>query len=171
MNIKLDKMRWTKVNDHWECIFVNVPFKVLLVDKVEFIKATLLFTEKDFWVKEIATKTYPSFEVGKSEVESFVLDHLAQYSAIVHRECLKSNVMTWRKLREQLDQIPEDQLDEEVKVLDTAIDWCGTPAIVLAIEDQLQNDDNGHDVTEEDVDFCNHSVVVEKGHYYLHTEL
>ena len=25
--------------------------------------------------------------------------------------------------------------------------------------------------SEEDVDFCNHSVVVEKGHYYLHTEL
>jgi hypothetical protein len=164
-------MRWTKINDHWECVFVNVPFKVLLVDKVEFIKATLLFTEKDFWVKEISTKTYASIELAKSEVEQFILEHLAMYSAQVHQECLEANVMTWRKLKQQLDEIPEDQLDEEIKVLDTGYDWCGTPAIVKAIDDQLQNDDNGHDVTEEDIGFCNHSVVVEKGHYYLHTEL
>ena len=70
-------MRWNKINDHWECVFVNVPFKVILVDKVEFIKATLLFTEKDFWVKEIATKTYASVELAKSEVHLFILEHLA----------------------------------------------------------------------------------------------
>ena len=169
MNIKLDKMRWTKVNDHWECIFVNVPFKVLLVDKVEFIKATLLFTEKDFWVKEIATKTYPSFEVGKSEVESFVLDHLAQYSAIVHRECLKSNVMTWRKLREQLDQIPEDQLDLPIHHLDTDGYWVGEPRIELAEQDQYTSEDDWRDVTDNIVRPEDQKLVVEKGKYFLST--
>jgi len=165
-------MRWIKFSDHWECIFTNVPFKVLLVDKVEFIKATLLFTEKDFWVKEIASKTYPSVEVAKSEVESFVLGHLAQYSAIVHRECLEVNVMTWRKLKEQLDQIPEDQLDEEINHIDTDGYWVGCPEIIKAQEAMWKDTTTNHDctdsvyITKEDAE-----IVVEKGHYYLTIEL
>lgn len=162
-------MRWTKVNNHWECVFTNVPFKVLLVDKVEFIKATLLFTEKDFWVKEIATKTYPSVEVAKSEVESFVLDHLTQYSEIIHRECLEANVMTWRKLKEQLDQIPENQLDEAIRVLDSDNDWFGEPCIVKAEEDKYSLEINGHDTKYTEKEQC--VPEVEKGHHYLTIEL
>lgn len=163
-------MRWTKTFNTWECTFTTVPFKVIVVPSKEGVIASLSIAVREWW-EVVATKHYASVELAKSEVHLFILEHLAQYSAIVHRECLEANVMTWRKLKEQLDQIPEDQLEEEVKVLDTATDWCGTPAIVLALDDQLQNEDNGHDVTEEDVAFCNHSVVVEKGHYYLHTEL
>ena len=162
-------MRWNKINDHWECVFDNVPFKVILVDKVEFIKATLLFTEKDFWVKEIATKTYASVELAKSEVHLFILEHLAQYSAIVHRECLEANVMTWRKLREQLDQIPEDQLDRPVRVLDADWDWCGTPSIVKAEKDRYSLEDNGHDTEYTEGVQC--IPEVEEGHYYLDIEL
>ena len=162
-------MRWTKINDHWECVFVNVPFKVILVDKVEFIKATLLFTEKDFWVKEIATKTYASVELAKSEVHLFILEHLAQYSAIVHRECLEANVMTWRKLREQLDQIPEDQLDEAINHLDTDGYWVGEPRIELADEDQYAEIDDFKDVTGNVVNPKDYSLVVEKGKYFLST--
>lgn len=162
-------MRWTKVNDHWECVFVNVPFKVLLVDKVEFIKATLLFTEKNFWVKEIATKTYPSFEVAKSEVESFVLDHLTQYSTIVHRECLEANVMTWRKLREQLDQIPEDQMDDPINHLDIDGYWVGEPRIELADKDQYMDEDDCRDVTDSNIIVEDAKLVVEKGKYFLST--
>lgn len=162
-------MRWTKVNNHWECLFVNVPFKVTVSKEKYSVESSLYFTRLNGCLLD--KREYETVDDAKSDVESFILDHLAQYSAIVHRECLEAKVMTWRKLKEQLDQIPEDQLDEEIKVLDTGCDWCGTPAIVCAVEDQLQNEDNGHDVTEEDVDFCNHSVVVEKGHYYLHTEL
>ncbi len=162
-------MRWNKINDHWECVFVNVPFKVILVDKVEFIKATLLFTEKDFWVKEIATKTYASVELAKSEVHLFILEHLAQYSAIVHRECLEANVMTWRKLKEQLDQIPEDQLDEAIRVLDSDGDWMGEPEIIKASQDMYKDSELGHDCT------LSHGtddeLVVVNSHYYLSIEL
>lgn len=167
--MKSDKMRWTKVNDHWECVFTDVPFKVLLVDKVEFIKATLLFTEKDFWVKEIATKTYASVELAKSEVESFVLDHLAQYSAIVHRECLEAKVMTWRKLKEQLDQIPEDQLDERINHLDTDGYWVGEPRIELAKQDQYMDKADCTDVTNNITRLDDHEIVVEKEKYFLST--
>jgi len=171
-------MRWTKITSqhgvllYWECVFVNVPFIVRIVDEKEYWTAGLLFQFGDH-VKLLTSETYPSIGTAKSEVESFVLNHLAQYSAQVHRECLEANVMTWRKLKEQLDQIPEDQMDEEIKVLDTGWDWCGTPSIVKAEEDQHKNDDNSNDLDIEntDLDFCNHSVVVEKGHYYLHTEL
>lgn len=162
-------MRWNKINDHWECVFVNVPFKVILVDKVEFIKATLLFTEKDFWVKEIATKTYASVELAKSEVHLFILEHLALYSAIVDRECLEANVMTWRKLREQLDQIPEDQLDEAIRVLDSDNDWFGEPSIIKAEEDKYSLEINGHDAKYTEEEQC--IPEVEKGHHYLTIEL
>ena len=157
-------MRWNKVNDHWECVFVNVPFKVILVDKVEFIKATLLFTEKDFWMKEIATKTYATVELAKSEVHLFILEHLASYSAQVHRECLEANVMTWRKLREQLDQIPEDQLDEAIRVLDSDNDWIGEPEIIKAEKNMFCDEISSQDVSKG-------YPVVDKDHYYLTIEL
>ena len=157
-------MRWNKINDHWECVFVNVPFKVILVDKIEFIKATLLFTEKDFWVKEIATKTYASVELAKSEVHLFILEHLAQYSAIVHRECLEANVMTWRKLKEQMDEIPEDQLDEAIRVLDSDNDWMGEPEIIKAEKIMFCDEVSSQDVTKG-------YPVVDKDHYYLSIEL
>ncbi len=165
-------MKWTKIFDTWECVFTNVPFKVIVVPSKEGVMASLSIAVREWW-EVVATKHYASVELAKSEVHLFILEHLALYSAQVHRECLEANVMTWRKLKEQLDQIPEDQLNEEVKVLDTAFDWCGTPSIVKADEDQYQNDDNGHDVDVErgELDHCDHSVVVEKGHYYLHTEL
>ena len=157
-------MRWNKINDHWECVFINVPFKVILVDKVEFIKATLLFTEKDFWVKEIATKTYASVELAKSEVHLFILEHLALYSAQVHRECLEANVMTWRKLKEQMDEIPEDQLDEAIRVLDSDNDWMGEPEIIKAEKIMFCDEVSSQDVTKG-------YPVVDKDHYYLSIEL
>ena len=170
-------MRWSEITasgvKYWECVFVNVPFKVVVELTPQAVTSTLYLVWNHTTHIQLAKKECESVEQAKSEVESFVLDHLALYSAQVHCECLEANVMTWRKLREQLDQIPEDQLDEEVKVLDTGWDWCGTPSIVRAEEDQHKNDDNSNDLDIEntDLDFCNHSVVVEKGHYYLHTEL
>jgi len=164
-------MRWNKVNDHWVCRFDNVPFKVILVDKVEFIKATLLFTEKDFWVKEIATKTYGSVELAKSEVHLFILEHLAQYSAQVHRECLEANVMTWRKLREQLDQIHEDQLDEAIRVLDSEDDWLGEPEIIKAEKDRIKYKDGFKDCTDYVGSWEDREIALEKGKYYLSIKL
>ena len=159
-------MRWNKINDHWECVFVNVPFKVILVDKTGFIKATLLFTEKDFWIKEITTKTYPSVEVAKSEVESFILDHLAQYSAQVYHECLQDKIMTWRRLKEQLDQIPEDQLDDKINHLDPDGYWVGEPRIELAEKDFYMGI-NGVNYSGSDLE--DQDLVVEKGKYFLST--
>lgn len=105
-------MRWNKITSqtglflYWECVFVNVPFVVRVLPDKAGVKAHLYLS--NVYLSELTSKTYPSIDVAQAEVESFVLDHLAQYSAIVHRECFESKVMTWRKLREQLDQIPED---------------------------------------------------------------
>lgn len=162
-------MRWTKVNDQWQCVFVNVPFKVILVDKVEFIKATLLFTHDDFWVREIATKTYASVELAKSEVEQFILEHLALYSAQVHRECLEANVMTWRKLKQQLDEIPEDQLDEAINHLDTDGYWVGEPRIELADNDLFMESADCKDCSDWEPIGEDQELVVEKGKYFLST--
>ena len=162
-------MKWIKFSDHWECVFVNVPFKVLLVDEIEFIKATLLFTEQDFWMKKIATKTYSSVELAKAEVHLFILDHLAQYSEIVHHECLEANVITWRKLKEQLDQIPEDQLDEPINHLDTDGYWVGEPRVELAKQDQYAEIDDFKDVTGNVINPKDYSLVIEKGKYFLST--
>lgn len=165
-------MRWNKIHNYWECVFVNVPFKIVVTDEIEYMKAILYFTAGGVWNEPITSKTFPSIEVAKSEVESFVLDHLAQYSAIVHRECLEAKVMTWRKLKEQLDQIPEDQLDEEIKVLDSDGDWLGCPEIITAQESMWKDTTTNHDctdsvyITKEDAE-----IVVEKGKYYLSIEL
>lgn len=163
-------MRWNKVISkqegllHWECVFVNVPFKVIVRESVEGVEMTLYFT--NVFLNKLDSKTYPSIDVAQAEVESFVLDHLALYSAQVHRECLEANVMTWRKLKEQLDQIPEDQLDEAIDHLDTDGYWIGEPRIELADEDQYMENDcrdcTGDNLT--DVD-----LVVEKGKYFLST--
>ena len=164
-------MRWSKVtnlNDvvvYWECIFVNIPFLVRVEPYKDGVKAWLNFTYGNS-VNPVTSKTYPSIDVAQAEVESFVLDHLALYSAQVHRECLNANVMTWRKLKEQLDQIPEDQLDEAINHLDTDGYWIGEPRIELADEDQYMENDcrdcTGDNLT--DVD-----LVVEKGKYFLST--
>lgn len=160
-------MKWTKLTDVWECVFVNVPFKVRVWPNGT---AQLFFCiDNKQWSIHIAS--YRAVEEAKADVNNFVLGYLASCSDQVHRECLEANTMTWRKLKEQLDEIPEEQLDEEVKVLDTAIDWCGVPSIVKAEDNQYKNDDAGHDVEGLDLDYCNYSVVVEKGHYYLHTKL
>lgn len=76
--------------------------------------------------------------------------------------------MTWRKLKQQLDGIPEDQLDEEVKVLDSDGDWVGEPKISNTTERMWRDINTYHDctnsvyITKDDAE-----VVVEKGHYYL----
>jgi len=162
-------MRWNKINDHWECVFVNVPFKVILVDKVEFIKATLLFTHDDFWVREIGSKTYSSVELAKSEVHLFIIQQLAEYSNTVQEEYTKEQVMTWRKLKQQLDEIPEEQLDDLVRVLDSDGDWAGEPEIIKASQDMYKDCELGHDCTlshgTDDV------LIVVKGNYYLSIEL
>jgi len=168
------KMRWNKITSqhgvllYWECVFVNVPFIVRIVDEKEYWKAGLLFQFGDH-VKLLTSETYPSIGTAKSEVESFVLDHLALYSAQVHRECLEANVMTWRKLKEQLDQIPEDQLDEAINHLDTDGYWVGEPRIELADEDQYAEIDDFRDVTGSVVNPKDYSLVVEKGKYFLST--
>jgi len=163
------KMRWNKITSqhgvllYWECVFVNVPFIVRIVDEKEYWKAGLLFQFGDH-VKLLTSETYPSIGTAKSEVESFVLDHLALYSAQVHRECLEANVMTWRKLKEQLDQIPEDQLDEEIKVLDSDNDWMGEPEIIKAEKNMFCDEVSSQDVSKG-------YPVVDKDHYYLSVEL
>jgi len=166
-------MRWTKVNDCCECVFVNVPFKVKVFPNIptQGVESILYYFSYNT-EEQLELNCYSSIEDAKSDVENFILNHLAMYSAQVHKEFFYDNVMTWRKLKQQLDEIPEDQLDEEIKVLDTGYDWCGTPKIVKAVDDKLQNNDNGYDVTKEEASgFGDYSIVVEKGHYYLHTEL
>lgn len=159
-------MKWTKVNNQWQCVFVNVPFKVILVDKVEFIKATLLFTHDDFWVREIGSKTYASVELAKSEVHLFIIQQLAEYSNTVREEYIAEQVMTWRKLKQQLDEIPEDQLDLPIHHLDTDGYWVGEPKVLLAEKDmymETSNYANSILVTPD------RDLVVEKGMYFLST--
>ena len=162
-------MKWTKVNNQWQCVFVNAPFKVILVDKVEFIKATLLFTHDDFWVKEIGSKTYASFELAKSEVHLFIIQQLAEYGNTVREEYIAEQVMTWRKLKQQLDEIPEDQLDLPIHHLDTDGYWVGEPRVVLAEQDQYAGEDDWRDVTDNTKWQEDHKLVVEKGKYFLST--
>ena len=162
-------MRWTKTFDTWECVFVNAPFKVVIVPTVDGAQASLSIEVRQ-WREVVAYKPYSSVEEAKADVNNFVLDHLALYSAQVHRECLNANVMTWRKLKEQLDQIPEDQLDEEVKVLDSSDDWYGYPEIVKANKDQFKDDDC-RNVTDFNTIVDDQVLVVENGSYYLSIEL
>ena len=165
-------MRWTKITSgettlYWECNFVNVPFVVRVVPDNAGVKAHLYYL-----LQVLTSKTYPSIDVAQAEVESFVLDHLALYSAQVHRECLEANVMTWRKLKEQLKQIPEEQLDEAIRVLDSDGDWIGEPKIINADESMWKDTTTHYDctdsvyITKEDAE-----IVVEKGKYYLSIEL
>ncbi len=167
-------MRWNKITSannlflYWECVFVNVPFSVRVFDDAEGVKARLFFTAGD-QLNPITSKIYPSIDVAQAEVESFVLSHLALYSAQVHRECLEANVMTWRKLQEQLDQIPENQLDEAIRVLDSDNDWFGEPSIIKAEEDKYSLEINGHDTKYTEEEQC--IPEVEVGHYYLDIEL
>ena len=167
-------MRWNKITSqhgvllYWECVFVNVPFIVRIVDEKEYWKAGLLFQFGDH-VKLLTSETYPSIGTAKSEVESFVLDHLALYSAQVHRECLEANVMTWRKLKEQLDQIPEDQLDEAINHLDTDGYWVGEPRIELTECDMYADEEDRRDCTGNTFISDDSELVVEKGKYFLST--
>ena len=162
-------MRWNEITasgvKYWECVFVNVPFKVRYYPDE---RMDLFFCKgnKEYLLHCGSSK---SIETAKLEVESFVLDHLALYSAQVHRECLEANVMTWRKLKEQLEQIPEDQLDEAIRVLDSDNDWFGEPSIIKAVEDKYSLEINGHDTKYTEEDQC--IPEVENGHYYLTVEL
>lgn len=167
-------MRWNKItNQHgvllyWDCVFVNVPFLVKVFDDAEGVKARLFFAPGNH-LNPVTSKIYSSIDVAQADVENFVLDHLAQYSAIVHRECLEANVMTWRKLKEQLDQIPEDQLDEAINHLDTDGYWVGEPKVELAEEDCYAELDNAKDATGRVDNPKDYSLVVEKGKYFLST--
>lgn len=167
-------MRWNKVTSqhgvplYWECVFVNVPFIVRVETHSEGVKTWLYFTFGN-QINPIVSKIYPSIDVAQAEVESFVLDHLAQYSAIVHRECLEAKVMTWRKLKEQLDQIPEDQLDERINHLDTDGYWIGEPRIELADEDMYMEEGDCRDVTDSNIIVGDAKLVVEKEKYFLST--
>lgn len=159
-------MRWTKVNDHWECVFVNVPFAVHIVRGKYKIESRLYFS---VFNTVLTTSEYETVEDAKSDVENFVLNYLALYSAQVHRECLEANIMTWRKLRQQLNEIPEDQLDNLVRVLDSDGDWVGEPEIIKASQDMYKDCELGHDCT------LSHGtddeLIVEEGNYYLSIEL
>ena len=163
-------MRWNEITasgvKYWECVFVNVPFKVRYYPDE---RMDLFFCKgnKEYLLHCGSSK---SIETAKLEVESFVLDHLALYSAQVHRECLEANVMTWRKLKEQLEQIPEDQLDDAIKVLDSSDDWHGYPEIVKADKDQFKDDDC-RNVTDFNTIVDDQVLVVENGAYYLSIEL
>lgn len=169
-------MRWNEITasgvKYWECVFVNVPFKVVVELTPQAVTSILYLVWNHTTHIQLAKKECESIEQAKVEVESFVLDHLATYSAQVHRECLEVNVMTWRKLREQLDEIPEDQLDETIKVLDSDGDWIGEPKIINATESMWEDTTTHHDctdsvyITKEDAE-----IVVEKNHYYLTVEL
>ena len=161
-------MRWTQVNNCWECVFVNVPFYVKVVQGKYKVESRLHFVSP-IPSTILTTSEYDSVEDAKSDVNNFVMNHLALYSAQVHRECLGANVMTWRKLREQLDQIPEDQLDEAINHLDTDGYWVGEPRIELADEDQYAEIDDFKDVTGNVVNPKDYSLVVEKGKYFLST--
>lgn len=162
-------MRWNKITSgettlYWECNFVNVPFVVRVVPNDAGVKAHLYFN-----LQALTSKTYPSIDVAQAEVHLFILEHLADYSAKVHRECLQAKVMTWRKLKEQLDQIPEDQLDERINHLDTDGYWIGEPRIELAEQDQYMDKADCTDVTNNITRLDDHEIVVEKGKYFLST--
>lgn len=169
-------MRWSEITasgvKYWECVFVNAPFKVVVELTPQAVTSTLYLVWNHTTHIQLAKKECESIEQAKSEVESFVLDHLALYSAQVHRECLNANIMTWRKLREQLDQIPEDQLVEAIRVLDSDNDWIGEPEIIKAVESMWEDTTTHHDctdsvyITKEDAE-----IVVEKGKYYLSIQL
>jgi len=166
-------MRWTEITasgvKYWECVFVNVPFKVVVELTPQAVTSTLYLVWNHTTHIQLAKKECESIEQAKVEVEAFVLDHLALYSAQVHRECLNANVMTWRKLKEQLEQIPEDQLDEAIRVLDSDGDWIGEPEIIKASQDMYKDSELGYDCT------LSHGtddeLVVVNSHYYLSIEL
>lgn len=161
-------MRWSEITasgvKYWECVFVNVPFKVVVELTPQAVTSTLYLVWNYTTHIQLAKKECESVDQAKSEVESFVLDHLALYSAQVHRECLNVNVMTWRKLKEQLDQIPEDQLDEAIRVLDSDNDWMGEPEIIKAEKDVFCDEVSSQDVSKG-------YPVVDKDHYYLSIDL
>ena len=77
--------------------------------------------------------------------------------------------MTWRKLKEQWDQIPEDQLDEAINHLDTDGYWVGDPRIELTSENQYMEKQDCRDVTGDTFISENTEIVVEKGKYFLST--
>ena len=155
-------MRWTQVNNCWECVFANVPFKVRVWQNGT-AHLFFLFGTNQFLIHSFQ---YPSIEEAKADVNNFILNYLALYSAQVHRECLEANVMTWRKLKEQLDQIPENQLDEAINHLDTDGYWIGEPRIELATEDMYMEEDL-RDCTRDNLTYID--LVVEKGKYFLST--
>jgi len=155
-------MRWTQVNNCWECVFANVPFKVRVWQNGT-AHLFFLFGTNQFLIHSFQ---YPSIEEAKADVNNFILNYLALYSAQVHRECLEANVMTWRKLKEQLDQIPENQLDEAINHLDTDGYWIGEPRIELATEDMYMEEDL-RDCTRDNLTYI--ELVVEKGKYFLST--
>lgn len=164
-------MKWNKITSgettlYWECNFVNVPFIVRVASHSEGVMSRLYLPDV---MLPLANKIYPSIDVAQAEVESFVLDHLALYSAQVHRECLEANVMTWRKLREQLDQIPEDQLDEAINHLDTDGYWVGEPRIELADNDLYMESADCKDCSDWEPIGEDQELVVEKGKYFLST--
>lgn len=163
-------MRWIKLIDTWECSFENVPFKVVVTSSKEGVRANLCIVGIEFW-EPVTTKHYPSIDVAQAEVESFVLNHLALYSVQVHRECLNANVMTWRKLKEQLEQIPEDQLDEAIRVLDSEDDWLGEPEIIKAEKDRIKYKDGFKDCTDYVGSWEDREIALEKGKYYLSIKL
>lgn len=166
-------MRWSEITasgvKYWECVFVNVPFKVVVELTPQAVTSTLYLVWNHTTHIQLAKKECESIEQAKSEVESFILDHLALYSAQVHRECLNTNVMTWRKLKEQLDQIPEDQLDEAINHLDTDGYWVGEPRIELADNDLFMESADCKDCSDWEPIGEDQELVVEKGKYFLST--
>lgn len=163
-------MKWKTINVggvSWVCEFEKVPFKVKVYPHVKGVEAILYFIHNGS-LKELTSTTYSSVDVAQVEVENFVLNHLALYSAQVHRECLEANVMTWRKLKEQLDQIPDEQLDLPINHLDTDGYWVRELRIVIAEQDQYMDNDH-RDVTDSSIIVEDQKLVVEKGKYFLST--
>lgn len=169
-------MRWNKITTGngtvlcWECVFENVPYTVKVYDHCEGVMSVLYLVWNAPFSIQLDSKIYPSIDDAKYDVESFVLDHLAQYSAQVFRECFQDKIVTWRKLKEQLDQIPEDQLDEVIRILDVDNDWIGEPKIIQASQDMYEDNDH-RDCTEDNVITEDAKLVIENGKYYLSIEL
>ena len=167
-------MKWTKTEGsssaiYWHCTFTTVPFSVMITPTHDGVLAALYLVWNDATSRVVSSSPYSSVEEAKADVNNLVMNHLAQLSAQVHRECLNANVMTWRKLKEQLDQIPEDQLDETISHLDTDGYWVGEPRVELTDCDMYADEEDYRDCTGNTFISEDAELVVEKGKYFLST--
>lgn len=157
--VKIGRRKWLEYH------FDHFPIVVKLVESESIVELLLYFNDRI-----VNGMVVESVEKGKEQVLDFTLDSLSMITAKVYQEWQVSNVMTWRKLREQIQQIPEDQLDNPVPVLDTDGYWIGEPNIELAEKD-LYMDNNSKDCSDTKFNVEDEELVVEKGNYYLNTRV